>query len=164
MIIAVFGATGNTGTLVVEYAIKQGHQVQALARDPSKLQKIPVSPRVGATAVLHPSHLFDFCHACNFCLAYNFCHPCNFCHAFNFSHPYNFCIASPETRRSKILYGNSEMVRAVRVCVCMDGWWRWCMYGWMDGGYMDGWWRWRGRIGRWFPACVQQPSESKPGT
>eukprot|EP00884_Botryococcus_braunii_P006195 jgi/Botrbrau1/15577/Bobra.33_1s0006.1 len=40
MIIAVFGATGDTGKLVVEYALQDGHKVQLLARDPKRLPKL----------------------------------------------------------------------------------------------------------------------------
>ncbi|HZA17485.1 MAG TPA: SDR family oxidoreductase [Pseudonocardiaceae bacterium] len=35
--IAVFGATGKTGRLVVERALAAGHEVRALVRDPAKL-------------------------------------------------------------------------------------------------------------------------------
>jgi uncharacterized protein YbjT (DUF2867 family) len=44
MIIAVFGATGDTGRLVVEYALQEGHKVQVLARDPKKLPNFKVPP------------------------------------------------------------------------------------------------------------------------
>lgn len=37
MKLTVFGATGGTGRLVVEGALAQGHEVNALARDPGKL-------------------------------------------------------------------------------------------------------------------------------
>ncbi len=37
MRIALFGATGGTGSQVLEQALAAGHQVQALARDPAKL-------------------------------------------------------------------------------------------------------------------------------
>ncbi|WP_295882499.1 NAD(P)-dependent oxidoreductase [uncultured Thiohalocapsa sp.] len=37
MRIALFGATGGTGTQVLEQALAAGHSVQALARDPGKL-------------------------------------------------------------------------------------------------------------------------------
>jgi uncharacterized protein YbjT (DUF2867 family) len=37
MKILVLGATGRTGKLIVEEAIKKGHQVVAIARDPAKL-------------------------------------------------------------------------------------------------------------------------------
>jgi uncharacterized protein YbjT (DUF2867 family) len=43
MIIAVFGATGDTGRLVVQYAIEAGHDVQALIRTPSKLHAVKVN-------------------------------------------------------------------------------------------------------------------------
>jgi proteic killer suppression protein len=35
--IAVFGATGLTGGLVVKHALDQGHQVVALVRDPGRM-------------------------------------------------------------------------------------------------------------------------------
>jgi uncharacterized protein YbjT (DUF2867 family) len=66
---AVFGATGLTGGLVVEHALAQGHEVVALVRDPGKLRLrhpglvvlggSPTSPRhvarcvQGADAVIH---------------------------------------------------------------------------------------------------------------
>jgi len=37
MRIALFGATGGTGTEVLEQALAQGHRVRALVRDPAKL-------------------------------------------------------------------------------------------------------------------------------
>ncbi len=37
MKIAIFGATGRTGRLLVEQALSAGHQVKALARNPGKL-------------------------------------------------------------------------------------------------------------------------------
>lgn len=37
MKLAVFGGTGQTGSLIVEQAIAAGHQVSMLARDPSKI-------------------------------------------------------------------------------------------------------------------------------
>jgi uncharacterized protein YbjT (DUF2867 family) len=39
MKIAVFGATGGTGKIIVEKAVAAGHQVTALARNPSALPK-----------------------------------------------------------------------------------------------------------------------------
>lgn len=36
--IAVFGGTGRTGSHVLEQALRQGHKVRALARDPGKLR------------------------------------------------------------------------------------------------------------------------------
>jgi len=36
-LIAVFGATGRTGKLFTELVLKEGHQVKALLRTPSKL-------------------------------------------------------------------------------------------------------------------------------
>ena len=37
MKLAVFGATGKTGRLIVQQALADGHQVTALARDPSRM-------------------------------------------------------------------------------------------------------------------------------
>ena len=38
MKLAIFGATGRTGKPLVEQALAQGHEIRALARDPSKLE------------------------------------------------------------------------------------------------------------------------------
>lgn len=46
MLIALFGATGRVGGRVLEYALAEGHQVRALARDPGKL-----APRPGLEVV-----------------------------------------------------------------------------------------------------------------
>jgi uncharacterized protein YbjT (DUF2867 family) len=67
--IAVFGATGLTGGLVVRQALAQGHEVVALARDPGRVTLRHPSLRVmggsptsaadvercvqGANAVIH---------------------------------------------------------------------------------------------------------------
>ena len=40
--IALLGATGGTGRHVLLLALARGHQVAALARDPSRLPKLPV--------------------------------------------------------------------------------------------------------------------------
>jgi putative NADH-flavin reductase len=40
MRLAIFGATGKTGTFLVEQALAAGHQVAVLARDPSKVQSV----------------------------------------------------------------------------------------------------------------------------
>ena len=40
MKLAIFGATGKTGTFLVEQALAAGHEVAVLARDPSKVQSV----------------------------------------------------------------------------------------------------------------------------
>ena len=55
MRIAVFGATGRTGRHLVEGALKDGHEVVALARDPSKLEVSHEGLRVVEGNVLIPS-------------------------------------------------------------------------------------------------------------
>ena len=41
MHLAVFGATGRTGRVVVAHALRRGHRVTALARDPSRIDAHP---------------------------------------------------------------------------------------------------------------------------
>jgi putative NADH-flavin reductase len=45
MQLTVFGATGGTGTRLVELALANGHQVTAVVRDPSRLA-VPAQPRL----------------------------------------------------------------------------------------------------------------------
>jgi putative NADH-flavin reductase len=45
MKLTIFGATGGTGTRLVEQALAAGHQVTAVVRDPARLA-IPASPRL----------------------------------------------------------------------------------------------------------------------
>lgn len=52
MKIAVFGATGGTGSQVVKQALTAGHQVTALARDPGKLDITDPNLAVVAGSVL----------------------------------------------------------------------------------------------------------------
>jgi putative NADH-flavin reductase len=52
MKIAVFGATGGTGRQVVQQALAAGHQVTALARDPSRLAGADPNLTVVAGSVL----------------------------------------------------------------------------------------------------------------
>ena len=47
MHLAVFGGTGNTGRHLIEQALRKGHEVTALARDPGKL---PAHPYLHAVA------------------------------------------------------------------------------------------------------------------
>jgi len=42
MKILLLGATGRTGKFVIEEALKRGHQISAIARDPEKLKEYPV--------------------------------------------------------------------------------------------------------------------------
>jgi putative NADH-flavin reductase len=46
MKLAIFGATGKTGSFLVEQALAAGHQVAVLARDPSRLQSTGKQLRV----------------------------------------------------------------------------------------------------------------------
>ena len=43
MKILVLGATGRTGKHVIEEALKKGHKIVAVARDPGKLKKYDIS-------------------------------------------------------------------------------------------------------------------------
>ena len=42
MKVLVLGATGRTGKLIIEEAIKRGHKVSAIARDPEKIKSYPI--------------------------------------------------------------------------------------------------------------------------
>lgn len=42
MKILLLGATGRTGKFVIEEALKRGHQISAIARDPEKLKDYPI--------------------------------------------------------------------------------------------------------------------------
>ena len=55
MKIALFGATGGTGQQLLEQAIKAGHQVTALVRDPAKLDRKNSALTVIAGNVLQPA-------------------------------------------------------------------------------------------------------------
>ena len=55
MKIALFGATGGTGQQLLEQAIKSGHQVTALVRDPAKLERKNSALTVIAGNVLQPA-------------------------------------------------------------------------------------------------------------
>ena len=54
MRIAVFGATGLTGGLVVAGALEQGHQVTALVRDPRRVSPVPPGLTVLGGSPLSP--------------------------------------------------------------------------------------------------------------
>ena len=55
--VAIFGATGRTGRLLVEGALKGGHEVTALVRDPGKLAVSHERLRVVEGDVLIPSRV-----------------------------------------------------------------------------------------------------------
>ncbi len=55
MKLALFGATGGTGKQVIEQALKAGHQVTALVRDPAKLEDKNSALAVIAGNVLQPT-------------------------------------------------------------------------------------------------------------
>lgn len=57
--VLVVGATGSIGRLVVEEAIRQGHGVRALARDPGKARQLPPETRMVIGDVIRPETLFD---------------------------------------------------------------------------------------------------------
>lgn len=54
MQIALFGATGGTGRQVLEQAVRAGHQVTALVREPAKLGQTPAGVTVVTGNVLQP--------------------------------------------------------------------------------------------------------------
>jgi uncharacterized protein YbjT (DUF2867 family) len=57
MHVLVVGATGSIGRLVVDEAIRQGHSVRALARDPSKARKLRPEAQVVVGDVTRPQTL-----------------------------------------------------------------------------------------------------------
>lgn len=57
MRVLVVGATGSIGRLVVDEAIRQGHSVRALARDPSKAGKLRPEAQVVVGDVTRPQTL-----------------------------------------------------------------------------------------------------------
>jgi putative NADH-flavin reductase len=52
--VLIIGATGSTGRILLEKALEQGHQVTALARNPSSVAPREYSPRVLGGNVLDP--------------------------------------------------------------------------------------------------------------
>lgn len=56
MKLAIFGATGRTGTLILDEALGAGHSVTAVVRNPNKLQS-PASPalRIAVTDAMSPT-------------------------------------------------------------------------------------------------------------
>jgi uncharacterized protein YbjT (DUF2867 family) len=57
MTVLVVGATGSIGRLVVEEAIRQGHTVRALARNPVKARQLPAATQVFIVDVTRPETL-----------------------------------------------------------------------------------------------------------
>lgn len=57
MKVLILGATGATGRLLVQYAVEKGHQVTALARDPSKMTSTHPALQVVQGDVLNPPTL-----------------------------------------------------------------------------------------------------------
>ena len=57
MKVLVVGATGSIGHLVVEEAIRQGHTVRALARDPQKGRRLPKDAEVIVGDLTRPETL-----------------------------------------------------------------------------------------------------------
>jgi uncharacterized protein YbjT (DUF2867 family) len=57
MKILVVGATGSLGRLVVEEAIRQGHIVRALVRDPRKASRLPKEAAVIVGDLTRPETL-----------------------------------------------------------------------------------------------------------
>ena len=55
--VLVVGATGSVGSLVVEEAIRQGHTVRALVRNPAKARRLPRPAQVVAGDVTRPETL-----------------------------------------------------------------------------------------------------------
>ena len=54
MKVLIIGATGSTGRILLEKALEQGHQVTALARNPSAVAPREYHPRVLGGNVLDP--------------------------------------------------------------------------------------------------------------
>src|SRR5919107_2854486 len=52
--VLIIGATGSTGRILLEKALEQGHQVTALARNPSAVAPPEYRPRVLGGNVLDP--------------------------------------------------------------------------------------------------------------
>ena len=57
MKVLIIGATGSTGRILLEKALQQGHQVTALARNPSAVAPREYRPRVLGGNVLDPEAL-----------------------------------------------------------------------------------------------------------
>jgi uncharacterized protein YbjT (DUF2867 family) len=59
MKVLVVGATGSIGTLVVDEALRQGHAVRALVRNPAKARDLPRATQVVIGDVTRPETLAD---------------------------------------------------------------------------------------------------------
>jgi uncharacterized protein YbjT (DUF2867 family) len=59
MTVLVVGATGSIGTLVVDEALRQGHAVRALVRNPAKARDLPRAAQVVIGDVTRPETLAD---------------------------------------------------------------------------------------------------------
>jgi uncharacterized protein YbjT (DUF2867 family) len=57
MTVLVIGATGSIGQLVVEEAVRQGHVIRALARDPRKARRLPAEAQVVIGDLTRPDTL-----------------------------------------------------------------------------------------------------------
>ena len=57
MTVLAVGATGSIGRFVVEEAVKQGHSVRALLRNPGKANQLPAGVQVVLGDVTHPETL-----------------------------------------------------------------------------------------------------------
>src|SRR5208282_2869231 len=55
--VLVVGATGSIGRLVVDEAIRQGHAVRALVRDPDKARQLPTKAQIIIGDVTRPETL-----------------------------------------------------------------------------------------------------------
>ena len=55
--VLVVGATGSIGKLVVEEALRQGHSVRALVRNPTKARRLPVETEIVAGDLTRPETL-----------------------------------------------------------------------------------------------------------
>ena len=57
MTVLVVGATGSIGRLVVDEAIRQGHAIRALVRDPGKADQLPPEAQVVVGDLTRPETL-----------------------------------------------------------------------------------------------------------
>lgn len=57
MLVLVVGATGSIGRLVVEEAVRRGHKVRALVRDPRRSDRLPSAVDVVVGDVTRPESL-----------------------------------------------------------------------------------------------------------
>ena len=59
MTVLVVGATGSIGKLVVEEALREGHAVRALVRNPGKARQLPPEAQVVVGDVTRPDTLSE---------------------------------------------------------------------------------------------------------